>query len=45
MQARLIQALAPFPEARRAVIQAFRAIDETTPPLPPQMIEQVHAAA
>jgi hypothetical protein len=45
MQARLILALAPFPDARRAVIQAFRAIDETSPPLPPQMIEQVHADA
>lgn len=43
MQARLIQALAPFPEARRAVIQAFRAIDENTPP--PPMIEADRADA
>ena len=41
LQARLIQALAPFPEARRAVIQAFREIDENTPPPAnsPTMIE------
>jgi hypothetical protein len=45
LQARLIEALAPFPEARRAVIAAFRAIDENTPPPSPHHIEQIHAAA
>lgn len=44
MQAHLIQALAPFPDARRAVIQAFRQMDEATPP-PPMTIEGTHASA
>jgi len=40
LQARLVQALAPFPDARRAVIAAFQALDA----LPSPVIEQPHAA-
>lgn len=45
LQAHLIQALAPFPEARRAVVQAFREVDEATPHPPPLTIEGTHADA
>jgi hypothetical protein len=45
LQAHLIQALAPFPEARRAVVAAFREVDEATPHPPPLTIEGTHADA
>jgi hypothetical protein len=37
VQARLIQALAPFPEARRAVISAFRELDDAMPVVVPSV--------
>lgn len=45
LQARLIEALAPFPEARRAVIAALRSVDENMPPPAPLILDQVHVAA
>jgi hypothetical protein len=33
LQANLLHALAPFPEARAAVVQALRQMDEQTPPM------------
>ncbi len=46
LQTKLIQALAPFPDARRAVVQAFRELDDAAPAQKlPQMIEGTHADA
>ncbi|HEX3430492.1 MAG TPA: hypothetical protein VHT03_06355 [Rhizomicrobium sp.] len=51
LQARLVQTLAPYPEARRAVIAAFREIDEAAPipapslALPAPIADRSNAAA
>jgi hypothetical protein len=43
LQTKLIAALAPYPDARRAVVQSFRELDDAAPP--PNIIEGTHADA